>query len=122
MDRIITIDNKEVEFRATARTPRLYRVITGRDMIIDMNKLSKALKKVQEADENGEEIGFTTQELLIFEDSAYVMARHAKPDLEEKTADEWLDTFNLFSIYEVLPQLLELWGENQRTTSTPKKK
>lgn len=122
MDKVIRIDDKDVEFRATARTPRLYRMLTGRDMIIDMNKLSKSFKAVEEAKKNGDEICFSSQDLLIFEDTAYVMARHANPDMEEKTADDWLDKFNMFSIYEVLPQLLVLWGENQRTTSTPKKK
>lgn len=122
MDKVIRIDDRDVEFRATARTPRLYRGLIGRDMIADMNKLSKSFTRVKKAEENGEEATFTSQDLQIFEDTAYVMARHATPDMPEKTADEWLDTFNMFSIYEVLPELLILWGENQRTTSTPKKK
>lgn len=122
MDKIINIDGKDVEFRATARTPRLYRVIVGRDMILDMNKLSKSFKRIEKANKNGEETSFSAEELQIFEDSAYVMARHANPDIEQRTPDEWLDTFNMFSIYEVLPQLLILWGENNKTTSTPKKK
>ena len=121
MDKVIRIDDKDVEFRATARTPRLYRIITGRDMIIDMNKLSKSFAKVQKDSENGEETSFTSEDLIIFEDTAYVMARHANPEIAERTADEWLDTFNMFSIYEILPELLVLWGENQRTTSMPKK-
>lgn len=121
MDKIIRIDDKDVEFRATARTPRLYRGIIGRDMIADMNKLSKKYKAIHESKKNGENESFTTEELQIFEDAAYVMARHANPDIEERTSDDWLDSFNMFSIYEILPQLLVLWGENQRTTSTPKK-
>ena len=121
MDKIIRIDDKEVKFRATARTPRLYRALIGRDMIIDMNKLSKSLKRVKESDENGEEASFSSEDLQIFEDTAYIMARHANPDIPQKTPDEWLDTFNMFSIYEVLPDLLILWGENNKTTSTQKK-
>lgn len=121
MDKIIRIDDKEVKFRATARTPRLYRALIGRDMIIDMNKLSKSLKRVKESDENGEEASFSSEDLQIFEDTAYIMARHANPDIPQKTPDEWLDTFNMFSIYEVLPDLLILWGENNKTTSIQKK-
>lgn len=121
MDKVIRIDDRDVEFRATARTPRLYRVIIGRDMIVDMNRLSKKYKDVNAAKKKGEDLSFTAEDLQIFEDAAYVMARHATPDMEEKTADDWLDTFNMFSIYEILPDLLVLWGENQRTTSTPKK-
>ena len=26
--------------------------------------------------------------------------------------DEWLDQFEMFSIYEILPEILELWGSN----------
>lgn len=122
MDKVIRIDDKDVKFRATARTPRLYRVIIGRDMIIDMNQLANKYRKVNEAKKNGDNLSFTSKELQIFEDAAYVMARHATPDIEQQTADDWLDSFNMFSIYEVLPHLLELWGLNQKTTSKAKKK
>lgn len=117
MDKIVEIDGKEVKFRATARTPRLYRVLIGRDMIQDMNKLMKAYERKKKDDDDLDII-----DLQIFEDVAYAMARHANPDMEEKTADEWLDTFDMFSIYEVLPHILELWALNTKQTSKPKKK
>ena len=28
------------------------------------------------------------------------------------TIDDWLDEFEMFSIYQVLPEILELWGAN----------
>lgn len=126
MDRIINIDGREVKFRATARTPRLYRMLIGRDMITDMNKLSKSFAKVEKAskdatEEEQEEARLTAIDLQIFEDTAYIMARHADPEMEYKTADEWLDTFDMFSIYDILPQLLDLWALNNVTTSSPKK-
>ena len=105
MDREVTIDGKQVKLRATARTPRLYRGIIGRDMIADMNKLMKAYDRKKKG-----------------EDVAYIMARQASPDMEEKTADDWLDTFDMFSIYEVLPHILELWAINTKQTSQSKKK
>lgn len=117
MDKQVTIDGKEVKFRATARTPRLYRAIIGRDMIQDMNKLAKAYDRKRQNEDDLDVI-----DLQIFEDVAYIMARHANPEMEEKTADEWLDTFDMFSIYEVLPHILELWAINARQTSTAKKK
>lgn len=118
MDKIIEICGKEVKFRATARTPRLYRMIIGRDMIVDMNKLKKAFDKI----EKGEAESFDIIDLQIFEDTAYIMARHADPEMNEKTPEEWLDTFDMFSIYEILPQIFELWAMNTKQTSTPKKK
>ena len=117
MDKVVSIDGKEVKFRATARTPRLYRALIGRDMIADMNRLQKAFNP-KKADESNLDM----LNLQIFEDTAYIMARHANPDMTEKTADEWLDTFNMFSIYEVLPHILELWKLNTKQTSQSKKK
>ena len=117
MDKTVEIDGREVKFRATARTPRLYRMVIGRDMIQDMNKLIKAYERKKQNDDELDVI-----DLQIFEDVAYAMARHANPDIEQKTADEWLDTFNVFSIYEVLPHILELWALNTKQTSTAKKK
>lgn len=118
MDKTITIDGMDVKFRATARTPRLYRALIGRDMIVDMNKLQKAYSDKQTGDIDN----YDVLDLQIFEDTAYIMARQANPDMEAKTADEWLDMFEMFSIYEILPQVLELWLLNTKTTSNSKKK
>ena len=117
MDREVTIDGRQVKFRATARTPRLYRALIGRDMISDMNKLMKSYERKKKNEDDLDVI-----DLHIFEDVAYIMARHANPDMEEKTADEWLDTFDMFSIYEVLPHILDLWAVNTQQTSQSKKK
>jgi len=48
------------------------------------------------------------------------MAWHADPTIPG-TIDEWLDQFEMFSIYQVLPQILELWGENLMTQVQSKK-
>lgn len=127
MDRIIQIDGKDVKFRATARTPRLYRGIIGRDMIQDMNKLGKAYRKATTIKEDATEeekleAQMSAADLEIFENAAYIMARHATPDSIPSSPDEWLDSFNMFSIYQILPKLLELWALNNATTSTAKKK
>lgn len=37
------------------------------------------------------------------------------------TPEEWLDGFGTFSIYQVLPQLIELWGLNVKTDVEAKK-
>lgn len=117
MDKNVTIDGRDIKFRATARTPRLYRAIIGRDMIQDMNKLMKAYERKKKEDDDLDVI-----DLQIFEDVAYIMARHANPEIEEKTSDEWLDTFDMFSIYEILPHILELWAVNVKQTAKSKKK
>ena len=35
--------------------------------------------------------------------------------------DDWLDQFEMFSIYEILPEILELWGSNLVTDVASKK-
>ena len=56
----------------------------------------------------------------FFENVAYIMAYHADNSIPS-TIEEWLDQFDMFSIYEVLPQILELWGDNVATDIKAKK-
>ena len=58
--------------------------------------------------------------LEMFENIAFIMAKHADPSIPD-TPEEWLDNFNTFSIYQVLPQLIELWGLNVKTDVEAKK-
>lgn len=51
---------------------------------------------------------------------AYIMAYHADHSIPQ-SIDEWLDQFEMFSIYEVLPEILELWGQNLMTDVDSKK-
>lgn len=124
MDKTIQIDGREIKFRATARTPRLYRMLTNRDMIKDMNILIKAFGDAKNDKDNNDKLmsKLSTQHLMIFEDSAYVMARHANPDMPEQSPDEWLDTFEMFDIYTIFPQIMDLWNMNTVTTAESKKK
>ena len=117
MEKIIRIDGRDVPFRATAAVPRLYRIKFGRDIMQDMKAIQDALEKAQ----NGEQ-PIPVKMLEVFENVAYLMARHADPDMKEHSVEEWLDTFGTFSIYEVFPQLLELWQVNNLSIAESKKK
>lgn len=126
MERIVKIDGKEVGFRASALTPRLYRHKIGRDIIQDLNKLRAAYNKAvslgpDATEEEKREAQLDVMDLEIFENVAYIMARQFDPELPD-TPEEWLERFSVFSIYEVLPVILELWNGNQTTTAKPKKK
>lgn len=117
MEKVIEIDGKEVKFRATAAIPRLYRIKFGRDIMRDMQDIQKAMEKSEKGKEP-----IPPKMLEVFENVAYLMAKHATPDMEAKTVEEWLDGFDTFSIYVVFPQLLELWRANNQTLVNPKKK
>ena len=49
------------------------------------------------------------------------MACHADPSIQGNIND-WLDQFEMFSIYEILPEILELWGSNLFTDISQGKK
>jgi hypothetical protein len=63
---------------------------------------------------------FAIEDLEIFENVAYIMAYHADNSIPNNI-DDWLDQFEMFSIYEVLPEILELWGTNLITDIESKK-
>jgi hypothetical protein len=112
MEKTINIDGRDVKFKATAATIRNYRALFGRDLLMDFQKL-------QDARSSGDTL--TVESLLIFENMAYTMAKQADPSIPD-TADEWLDGFGMFSIYVVLPQIVELWQLSNLPTATSKKK
>ena len=111
----IEIDGKEVAFRASAAIPRIYRLKFQRDIYKDLAALEKAIG------DNSEEVSNLDMfSLEMFENIAYIMAKHADPSIPD-TPEEWLDEFNTFSIYQVLPKIIELWGLNMRTDVEAKK-
>ena len=116
LQKTIKIADKDVTFKSSAAIPRLYRIKFGRDIFSDLNKLEKAYKENAGQEASMMEI----EDLEIFENVAYIMALHSDPTIPA-TIDEWLDQFEMFSIYEVLPEILDLWGSNLITTSTAKK-
>ena len=127
MEKTISVGGKEVRMRATALIPRLYRFKFQRDMIRDMNKLRAAFKKATNLPEDAteeeiEDAQLSALDLTIFENVAWLMIRHAGEDIPDDP-DEWLDSLDgIFPIYEVLPQILEMWEGNLATTSVPRKK
>ena len=111
----VEIDGKQVPFKASAAIPRIYRIKFGRDIYKDLSTLEKAIGEGDEASSN-----LDLFSLEMFENIAYVMAKHADPNIPD-TAEEWLDGFNTFSIYQVLPSIIELWGLNTQTDIESKK-
>lgn len=116
LQKTVMIGNQEVTFKSSAAIPRLYRIKFGRDIFRDLSKLEKAYSENRDQQESSMQI----EDLEIFENVAYIMALHADPTIPA-TIDEWLDQFEMFSIYEILPEILSLWGEGLITTSQSKK-
>lgn len=103
----ITIDDIEVPFKASAAVPRLYRLKFRRDIYQDFAALQKSVRENTE-----ESSALDIESLEVFENIAYIMAKHAAPENVPDNPDDFLEQFNTFSIYEILPQLIDLWGLN----------
>ena len=112
-EKTITVNGKEVKFKASAALPRMYRNMFGRDMFKDMETFERLIKGIEP-----EEDQFMNE---IFENVAYSMAKHADPDVPEAIED-WLEQFDVRFIYEVAEDILRLWYNNMRTDITAKKK
>lgn len=116
MEKYITVDGKKMRMVANARVPRIYRNLFNSDLILDMQKLTEGYK----AGAQGETLPIEV--LTIFENVAWVFLKEGGEEVGNNP-DEWLETIEgMFSIYEVLPQIIQLWKLNNKTTSNPPRK
>lgn len=124
MEKTVLVDGREVRFRASAAIPRMYRLQFRRDILQDMHTIQAAIQEAREAagEETDSGSPLPLEALTLFENVAYLMARHADPGSVPGTVEEWLDGFGTFSIYTVFPVIQELWAANIQTLNTPKKK
>lgn len=110
MEKVITLEGKEMRLRANALIPRKYRFFFGRDLVQDMQSLVATYNKDDSA------IDFT-----VFENLAWLMLREGGEDVGKST-DEWLATIDdTFAVYELIPEVIELWKLNTKTTANQKK-
>ena len=134
MIREMNVNSIVCRFKSSAAVPRMYRIKFGRDLFQDLNMLRKQLEKnkklKQMTEENGELVvdqdeddisEFPPKMLEIFENVAFIMHKHGDKNQPEDI-DEWLEQFETFDIYEVLPTILEMWSFENKGLSVPKKK
>ena len=108
INKVINIGGIEVPMRASAATPRTYRQVFGKDLLVE-------LQIIKNAYENGEPI-----DIEVIENMAYLFAYQADPE-GVKNIDEWLDQFGMTDIYNAFEDIMTLWGGNAETTSEAKK-
>lgn len=136
MKKTVIINGIECKLKSSAAIPRIYRLKFGRDIFVDMTKLQKQIsaqeklmKELKEQAEaegkefDEEEIGSSLpiSSLEMFENIAFLMHKHGDPS-QPSDIEEWLEQFETFDIYEILPEILEMWNLENRQLSTPKKK
>lgn len=103
MRKTIIIDEKPVAFRATASTLKRYSDLTGRDLLKDFQIIDAEMQSTAEVS--------STDVLMMFFNFAYTMAKQADNRISDDP-NEWLDSFDVFPINEVMPQLITLWKQS----------
>lgn len=107
MQRTITIDGHEVTMVANGATPRIYRQMFGKDLLVTIrNAISK---------------GGEVMDVEVFENLAFCMARQG--GLAETDIDTWLSGFSSsMAILNAIPDIMALWRGNEEVSVSPKKK
>lgn len=123
MRKILTISGVECNFKSSAAIPRMYRLKFGRDIFVDMQRLQKQVALQEETKkESGEDAESTLpiDSLEMFENIAFLMHKHGDQN-QPNEIDDWLEQFETFSIYEILPEILEMWNLENKQMSVAKK-
>lgn len=136
MKKDIEISGIVCHFKSSAAIPRIYRLKFHRDIFVDMEKIRKSMdvqqrlqkEKAEAAKENSEEIDtqdvestLPVESLELFENIAYLMHKHGDPS-QPDSIEDWLDQFDMFDIYTILPEILMMWNMETEQMSQAKKK
>lgn len=115
MEKTITIGNKDVKVRSSGAIPHIYRRMFGQDLFLGMDALAKRL--------NGKtgNVEMTSEDIELLERLAYCFAKHADPAVPDDL-EEWLAGFEIMDVYQVFPEVMLLWSEENVSTSKLKKK
>lgn len=123
----------QILFKASAFSPILFnRLFKGRDFLREITALKTRSDEMQ-ADEDGA-VELSLDDYIFFADLAYLFAyqgvspgtSHTTPEQKEWLKQwpdpyEWLDQFGTFSIYTILPEIIDLWYSQDMTKAVAKK-
>lgn len=122
MRKTIIINGIECKLKSSAALPRMYRLKFGRDIFVDISHLKKQMdlnKKMKEETGN-DSSSISIESLEMFENIAFLMNKHGDPE-QPNDIEEWLEQFETFDIYKVLPEILDMWNIENNQMSIPKK-
>ncbi|WP_089610089.1 hypothetical protein [Dehalobacterium formicoaceticum] len=114
MEKILTIDGRQVKFKSTGAFLLKYKAQFGRDALQDLYKLQTAI------DKNNEIINVEALDLEVMYNIAWSLAKTADPSLPPPI--EWLDTFSEFPLNDIIPELQEMIQRCLSSTVSSKKK
>ena len=111
MEKIITIGDRPIKFKSTGATLLRYKLQFQRDMLTDLLMLEKAINKKDETNIN-------SIDLEMFYNLLWTFAKTADKTIEPPL--EWLDSFEEFPIFDIIPELQDLIFSNFKTITNSK--
>lgn len=104
MDKTVVIDGKKIPFRCSSITLAIYKKQFKRELYKDILKLEEGEKLIGLNTLKSGDLNLN--ELEIYHHIAWAFAKTANHKVPSPY--KWLENFELFPIYEVLPQLQDL--------------
>ena len=114
MEKTILIDNKDVHFKCTAGTFIRYKQQFGTEFIADCSKLQDCVN----TNKKGTQFDYTKLSLDVFYQIAWACAKTADDHIPDAMA--WLDSFETFPIMDIMPQIMNMVGQNLKMDFTVK--
>ena len=103
MEKILTIDGKEVKFKSTAATPLRYKAQFGKDYFSEIMKM-ESLTNIKNGKIKAKDI--QSIDFDVFYNIIWVLAKTADKNIPSQI--EWLDGFDEFPLMEIIPELQDL--------------
>ena len=114
MEKILTIDGRQVLFKSTGAFLLRYKAQFQRDALQDIFKLQEVLG------DNNEVKDLSALDLEVFYNLIWTLAKTADPKIEPPM--EWLDGFSEFPLMDILPELMDMIFSCLGSTVKTKKK
>jgi len=114
MEKILTIDGRQVRFKSTGAFLLRYKAQFGRDALQDILKLQGAIDNKNQIKNIG------ALDLEVFYNLVWTLAKTADPNIPPPM--EWLDEFSEFPLMDIIPEIIDLIFSSLGATVEPKKK
>jgi len=114
MEKILTIDGRQVPFKNTGAFMLRYRAQFGRDALRDIYRLKGLVGA------NGKLGNLDALDLEPFYNLVWTLAKTADPNITPPM--EWLDTFESFPLMDILPELEDMLWQALESNIESKKK
>lgn len=123
MEKILTIDGRPVNFKSTGAFLLRYKAQFHRDALKDIYRMKDFVDETVD-EETGKKVyvlkDIEVLDLEIFYNLVWTLAKTADPQIPPPL--EWLDTFEEFPLFEILPELMDMMFASMESSVQSKKK